>query len=38
VNIDAEDELDDLLALLDTLKPQSIDLPESRPKDFAELM
>ncbi len=36
--IDAEDELDDLLDLLDKLKPQSTPLPDERPDDFGDLL
>lgn len=37
-DIDAEDELDELLELLDKLKPQEVELPEERPNDLCELL
>lgn len=37
-DIDAEDELDALLELLDKLKPPEVPLPEERPDDLFEIL
>ena len=37
-NIDAEDELDDLLILLAKIKPQEVELPEERPENLFDVL
>ena len=36
--IDAEDELDNLLILLDKIKPQEVELPEERPENLFDVL